>query len=65
MNQSRAKSLRRLFLSDLQFPVGDPRNNLIWKRFKRAFNRVPRPDRDPNRLQPALARAMRSMSTAP
>lgn len=63
MNQSRTRQLRALFNADLLFPVGDPRNRTIWRRFKKAFNRVPRPQRG-NQLQPALAKAMLAMSTA-
>jgi len=40
MNQSKAKQLRKLFVSP--FKVGDQRNKKAWRRLKREYNGIPR-----------------------
>lgn len=40
MNQSKAKQLRKLFVSP--YKAKDPRNKKAWRRLKREYNGIPR-----------------------
>ncbi len=62
MNQSATHRLRAIYLADLQFAPNDPRNITVWRRLKRAYLKVPKPDRHPSRLGAALNRAMDALT---
>lgn len=59
MNKKAVLRLRAAAQGSLPFPEGDPRNPAHFRRLKRVYSTLPRPDRDPSRLAAALVRAMK------
>ena len=45
MNQSKSKTIRRIFESIRPFPEGDPRNKTQLRLLKKRYNAVSRPNR--------------------
>jgi len=65
MNKRASLLLRAMVDEQPPFPAGDPRNQIVLNRLKKCYNRLPAPDRHPDRLKAALERAIANETSQP
>jgi hypothetical protein len=61
MNKKATLRLRDAYRANPVYPDGDPRNASAYRRLKKAYNSLPRPDRDPARIGHALIKRVNEM----